>query len=94
MYIATICLGRGAAAPKKQTLSVEKTNTHEISTGLTYSVLIYIFEVRMKTFFSNQKFRGRNPNLKKFKNKKLSHFIFLRLQADFFFALKPSPRGH
>ena len=48
----------------------------------------------MKTFFTNEKFRGPNPNLKKLKNKKRPHFIFLRLEAEFFLALKPSPRGH
>ena len=47
-----------------------------------------------KLFFSNEKFRGRNPNLKKLKNKKRPHFIFLRLEAEFFLALKPSLQCH
>ena len=34
----------------------------------------------MKTFFSNEKFRGRNPNLKK----KCEKTAFLRFEADFF----------
>ena len=47
---------------------VQKTNKSELWNHLTYRVLIYIFEVGMKTFFfSTEKFRGRNPNLKKIK---------------------------
>ena len=40
-----------AAAAKKQPLQVEKTNKSELWNRLTYRVLIYIFEVGMKTFF-------------------------------------------
>jgi len=84
-----------AAAAKKQPLLVEKTIKSELGNPLTYRVLIYIFEARMKTFFfSNEKFQGRNPNFKKLENKKRPHFIFLRLEAEFFLALKPSPRCH
>ena len=80
-----MCLFGVAAAAKKQTLCVEKTNKSELLNRLTYRVLIYIFEVRMNFFFSNEKYRGQNPNLEKFKNKKRPHFIFLRLEAEFFF---------
>ena len=66
-----------AAAAKKQPLRVERTNKSELRNCLTYRVLIYIFEVRMKTFFfSNEKFRGRNPNLKRLENKKTASFYF------------------
>ena len=54
-YIATICLFGVAAAAKKQPLWVKKTNKSELQSRLTYRVLIYIFEVRMKTFFSQMR---------------------------------------
>ena len=47
-----------------------------------------------KLFFSNEKFQGRNPYSKKLENKKRPHLIFLRLEADFFLALKPSLQCH
>ena len=56
---------------------VEKTNKSELWNPLIYRVLIYIFEVGMKTFFfSTEKFRGWNPN---FKRKKRPHFYLLKL---------------
>ena len=57
--------------------------------SIIYSILYYIFtrifrfadifEVGMKTF-SNEKFRGGNPNFKK------TAFFFLRFEAEFFFS--------
>jgi len=54
-----------AAAAKKQPLLVEKTIKSELGNPLTYRVLIYIFEARMKTFFSQMRnFKVEIPILK------------------------------
>ena len=56
-----------AAAAKKHPLWVEKTNKSELRNRLTYRVLIYIFEVRMKTFFPKWEISRSKSQFKKIK---------------------------
>ena len=63
---------------------VEKTNKSELRNRLTYRVLIYIFEVRMKTFFLKWKISRSKSQFENFFLKKQPFFIFLRLEAEFF----------
>ena len=69
---------------------VKKTNKSELLNYLTYRGLIYNFEVGTKTFRLKCRFSGRRSNKKLTKTKKWTDFFFLRLEADFFLALKPS----
>ena len=63
---------------------VEKTNKSEIWNRLTYRVLIYIFEVGMKTFFSQMRNFEVEIPIWIFFWKKRPFFLFLRLEAEFF----------
>ena len=76
-----------AAAAKKQPLWVEKTNKSELRNRLTYRVLIYIFEVRLKTFFLKMRnFEVEIQILKKWKIKKRPHLFFWGWRLNFFWA--------
>ena len=64
---------------------VEKTNKSELWNRLTYRVLIYIFEVGMKTFFLNWEISRSKSQFKK--NKKIKNgliFIFWGWRLIFF----------
>ena len=54
---------------------VEKTNKSELRNPLTYRVLIYIFEVGMKTFFLNWEISRSKSQLKK--KIKINGLIFI-----------------
>ena len=62
---------------------VEKTNKSELRNRLTYRVLIYIFEVRIKTFFLKWEISRSKSQFEIFFFEKTALF-FLRLEAKFF----------
>ena len=61
---------------------VEKTNKSELWNRLTYRVLIYIFEVGMKTFRLNWEISRSKKN----KSKKRPHLVFWGWRLNFFWA--------
>ena len=82
MHVHTI---ESATRPSKYLWGrVEKTNKSKLRNLLTYRVLIYIFEVGMKTFF----LKWENPNLKK---SKAASFFFPEVGGWIFFGFKTFP---
>ena len=76
-----------AAAAKNQPLWVEKTNKSELWNCLTYRVLISIFEVVMKTFFSQlRNFEIEIPIWKYFYRKNGLFFFFWGWRLNFVWA--------
>ena len=69
-----------------------KTNKSELWNRLTYRVLIYIFEVGMKTLFLKWEISRSKSQFEIFFLKKHPFFLFLRLEAEFF--LSPCHARH
>ena len=65
---------------------VEKTNKSELRNRLTYRVLIYIFEVRIKTFFLKWEISRSKSQFEIFFFKKTAFFFFWGWRPNFFWA--------